>query len=78
MEAKEPGWRAREAQRRAAKEAARLARCKELLAEYGSEDAVFAPTTIEAALRDALSHLEEPENTLWGYRGFRYIDGVAA
>lgn len=75
MEAKEPGWKAKEAQRRAEKEAARHVRCKELLAEYGSEDAVFAPTATEATLRDALAHLEEPGNTLWGYRGFRYIDG---
>lgn len=75
MEAREPGWKAREAQRRAEKEAARLARCKELLVEYGSEDAVFAPTATEAALQEALAHLEEPGNTLWGYRGFRYIAG---
>lgn len=75
MEAKEPGWKAKEAQRRAAKEAARLACCKELLAEYGSEDAVFAPTDLEAALRDALAPFIDESNSLWGYRGFRYIDG---
>lgn len=75
MEAKEPGWKAREAQRRAEKEAARQARCRALLAEYGSEDAVFAPTATEAALREALAHLEEPGNTLWVYRDFRYIEG---
>lgn len=75
MEAKEPGWKAKEAQRRAAKEAARLARCKELLAEFGSEDAVFAPTDAEAAVREALAHLEDGGNTLWGYRDFKYCDG---
>lgn len=75
MEAKEPGWKAKEARRRAAKEAARLARCKELLAEFGSEDAVFAPTDAEAAVREALAHLEDEGNTLWGYRDFKYCDG---
>lgn len=75
MEAKEPGWKAKEAQRRAAKEAARLARCKELLAEFGGEDAVFAPTDAEAAVREALAHLEDEANTLWGYRDFKYCDG---
>ncbi|PZO63223.1 MAG: hypothetical protein DI498_13870 [Paracoccus denitrificans] len=78
MEAKEPGWKAREAQRRAEKEATRLARCKELLAEYGSEDAVFAPTEIEAAIRDALAHLEDDGNSLWSYRGFSYSNGPTA
>lgn len=75
MEAKEPGYKAREARRRAEKEAARLARCRDLLAEFGSEDAVFAPSEDEEAVRVALAHLEEPANTLWGYRDFKWFDG---
>lgn len=75
MEAKEPGWKAKEAKRRAEKEAARLARCQELLAEYGSEDAVFAATTTEAALRKALAPLVDGGNALFGYRGFSYSKG---
>lgn len=71
MEAKEPGWKAEKAARQADREAARLARCRELLTEYGSEEAVFAPTDLEAALRDALAPLANPENTLWGYRDFK-------
>ena len=71
MEAKEPGWKAEKAARQTEREAARLARCRELLAEYGSEEAVFAPTDLEAALRDALAPLADPENTLWGYRDFK-------
>lgn len=75
MEAREPGWKAREAQRRADREAARVARCKVLLAEYGSEDAVFAPTETEAALRDALAHLVDGSNSLFAYRGFSFHKG---
>lgn len=75
MEAKEPGWKAREAARRSEKEAKRLARCKELLEEYGSEDAVFAPTETEAALRDALAHLADPDNLIYPYRGFSFCKG---
>ncbi|CAM3142418.1 AsnC family protein [Paracoccus nototheniae] len=75
MEAKEPGYKVKEAARRADKEAQRRARCRELLAEYGSEDAVFAPTDTEAALRDALAHLADADNPFWGYRGFKYCDG---
>ncbi|KFI27764.1 hypothetical protein CN97_00155 [Haematobacter massiliensis] len=76
MEEREPGYKAREAARRAEKEARRLARCRELLAVYGSEDAVFAPTDLEAALRDALAPLADEERRgLYGYRDFRYCDG---
>ncbi|WP_312531163.1 helix-turn-helix domain-containing protein [Paracoccus sp. (in: a-proteobacteria)] len=75
MEAKEPGWKAREAARRSEQEAKRQARCKELLALYGSEEAVFEPTPLEAALRDALAPFEEPSGTLWGYRDFKFCDG---
>lgn len=71
MEEREPGYKARKAVERAQREATRLARCRDLLAVYGSEDAVFAPSPVEAALRDALAHLEDPENTLWGYRDYK-------
>ncbi|REG46047.1 Homeodomain-like domain-containing protein [Paracoccus versutus] len=75
MEEREPGYKVREAARRAEREAKRLARCRELLAVYGSEDAVFAPTDLEAAIRDALDPLTEPGNSLWGYRDFKFSDG---
>lgn len=76
MEAREPSYKAREAARRAEKEAVRLARCRELLAVYGSEDAVFAPTDLEAALRDALAPLTDEERRgFYVYRDFRFSDG---
>ena len=59
MEAREPGWKAEQARRRADREAERLARCKELLAEYGSKKAVFAPTDLETRLRRALAPLRD-------------------
>lgn len=74
MEAKEPGWKARNAAERAEREARRIARCREILAEYGDEDAVFAPSEIEAALRDALRPFDTGEG-FWNYRGFSYSDG---
>lgn len=78
MEAKEPGWKVEQAARRADREATRLARCRELLAEHGSEEAVFAPTDIEVTLRDALAPMADPENTLWGYRDFKAGTPTAA
>ncbi|MEI4471506.1 helix-turn-helix domain-containing protein [Frigidibacter sp. MR17.24] len=70
MEAKEPGWKAKQARQRAKREAARLARCRDLLKIYGSEDAVFAETDHERAVREALAPLAEP-GTMWGYRDYR-------
>lgn len=70
MEGKEPGYKARKAAERTEKERQRLARCAELLRQYGSADAVFAPTKIEDALRVALEPLSDPENHLWGYQGY--------
>jgi hypothetical protein len=70
MESREPGYKARLAAERAERERKRLARCRELLRQYGSEDAVFAPTAIEEALRVALEPLNDPENHLWGYQGY--------
>lgn len=75
MEEREPGYKVGEAARRAQREAERLARCRDLLAVYGSEDAVFAPTDLEAALRDALAPLADEGNTLWGYRNFSFCAG---
>lgn len=48
-----PEFRASQAER----ERDRLARCAVLLEEYGSEDAVFADTALEAALRQACAGL---------------------
>ena len=57
MEEREPGYKAEQARRRGDREAKRLARCQELLAEYGSEKAVFAATDLEKRLRRALAPL---------------------
>ena len=48
---------------RAEREAKRQARCRELLAEYGSEDAVWADTEREGALRRACEPLLGPGQT---------------
>lgn len=77
-ERRNPGHKARMAKERADKEAARLARCNELAAQYGSLEAVFEPTEIEAALRDGLAHLEDPANSMWGYEGFTRGDPTPA
>lgn len=77
MEAKEPGWKARDAAERAEKEAKRLARCREILAEYGGKEAVFAPSETEAAIRDALLPFNTGEG-FWEYRGFNYSEGPTA
>lgn len=58
MEAREPGWKAAKAERLSERERKRLARCRELLAEFGSEEAVFAETEAERRLRLALEPLE--------------------
>lgn len=67
MEAREPGYKAEQARRRADREAKRLARCEELLAEYGSEKAVFAPTDLEKRLRRALLPLREGGDSFKGW-----------
>lgn len=67
MEAKEPGWKAEQARRRAEREATRLARCDELLAEYGSREAVFAATDREKRLRRALGPLREGTDSYKGW-----------
>ncbi len=72
MERKEPGYKTRAAAERAEKERKRLARCRELLRQYGSEEAVFAPSEIEEALRAALEPFADPSNHLWGYVGYSY------
>lgn len=68
MEAKEPGWKAEQARRRADREAKRLARCRELLAEYGSEKAVFAPNDLERRLRRALAPLRDKWHGMDGFK----------
>ncbi len=70
MESREPGYKARTAAERAEKERKRLDRRQELLRQYGSEDAVFAPTAIEDAVRAALEPLEDPANHMWGYQEY--------
>ncbi|WP_010137901.1 helix-turn-helix domain-containing protein [Oceanicola sp. S124] len=70
MEAKEPGWKARSAAERAQREAARLKRCEELLREFGSEEAVFAETAEEAALRKALAPLADKTKGFSGFDGW--------
>ncbi|NPD15763.1 hypothetical protein HOY34_11170 [Xinfangfangia sp. D13-10-4-6] len=70
-ERKNPGHKARQAKERAEKEAKRRARCDALAAQYGSLEAVFEDTEIEAALREALAHLEDPANRIWGYEDYR-------
>ena len=57
---------------RAEREAKRQARCRELLAEYGSEDAVWADTEREAALRRACEPLLGPGQT---WKTIYHLDG---
>lgn len=59
MEAKYPGWKAREAAARAERENERLRKCRELLKEFGSEDAIFAATEQEHLLRAMLEPLAD-------------------
>ena len=54
MEDKEPGYKAKKAAERQEREAARQVKLREVLSRYGTEDALFAETPQEAALRDAL------------------------
>lgn len=67
MEAREPGWKAAKAERLSERERKRLARCRELLAEFGSEEAVFAETEPERRLRLALEPLEADWHGLESY-----------
>jgi len=59
MEAKEPGYKAREANARAEREKQRTEKQKELLKVYGSEDTLFAETDQEQLLRVALEPLAD-------------------
>ncbi len=67
MEACEPGWKAAKAARLSERERRRLARCRELLAEFGGEEAVFAETEPERRLRLALEPLEADWHGLESY-----------
>lgn len=63
---------------RAEQEAKRLVKCREILTRYATEDAVFADTPREAALRAACAHLYEPDPKWEGaYRlaGWGELDG---
>lgn len=67
METREPGWKAAKAARLSERERRRLARCRELLAEFGGEEAVFAETEPERRLRLALEPLEADRHGLESY-----------
>ncbi|MGU3399171.1 helix-turn-helix domain-containing protein [Brucellaceae bacterium D45D] len=77
MEEREPGYKAKEAAARADRETARQKRCRELLKEFGSEDAVFAETEQELLLRVTLEPLADrseytnsTETYIRGYAGW--------
>lgn len=57
MEAKQPGYKAREAAKRAERNARDARRRAEVLTVYGSEAALFAHTEREATLDAAIAHL---------------------
>lgn len=62
---------------RAERERKRAAKCRDLLAEYGSEDAVWADTDREAALRQACEPLLGPGeswNTIYRLDGWHGYD----
>ncbi|UVV67029.1 winged helix-turn-helix domain-containing protein [Brucella anthropi] len=75
MEAKYPGWKAREAAARAERENERLRKCRELLKEFGSEDAIFAATEQEHLLRATLEPLAEWSE--YSNSSSTYISGYA-
>ncbi len=77
MEARQPGYKAKEATARAERETARQKRCRELLQEFGSEEAVFAETEQERLLRVTLEPLADrseyhnsTETYISGYAGW--------
>lgn len=59
MEAKYPGWKEKEAAARAERENVRQRKCRNLLKQFGSEDAVFAETEQECLLRVTLEPLAD-------------------
>lgn len=67
MEAREPGWKAAKAARLSERERRRLARCRQLRAEFGSKEPVFAETEPERRLRLALEPLEADWDGLESY-----------
>ncbi|MBB3770977.1 hypothetical protein FHS55_001572 [Angulomicrobium tetraedrale] len=69
MEKKEPGYKAREAAKRAARDARDDTRRAEVLARYGTEAALFARNEFEAALDRAIAPL-----ATWAY--WTDTDGV--
>lgn len=75
MEQREPGYKARMAAEKEQRERERRARCRELLKEYGSEEAVFAETDIERRLRERLEPLADRKN--YWESAETYINGYA-
>jgi hypothetical protein len=57
MEAKEPGYKAKRTSEREERETARQAKLREVLSRYGTEEAIFAETAQETALRVCLEPL---------------------
>lgn len=55
MEQKEPGWKAKQSQERAARNSRDDQRRGEVLAQYGSEEALFRRTELEVALDAAIA-----------------------
>lgn len=61
MEAKHPGWKAKEARKKAEREATRAQRRKEALNEFGTASAIFDLTAIERALYEAAAPFAKRE-----------------
>ncbi|MDI4655527.1 winged helix-turn-helix domain-containing protein [Xanthobacter autotrophicus] len=82
MEAKEPGYKAREAAKRAERNARDARRRAEVLAVYGSEAALFARTEREALLDAAIAPLATwdhwTDDTGTVHRFAKTLDGVAS
>lgn len=67
MERANPGFKARKAAKEAAVEEVRRRKREEALREFGTEDAVWVATPLEAAVRAAAAPFSD--KTVWGYRG---------
>ena len=77
MEAREPGYRAREAEKRCAKVAAWRIRKAAILARYGSEEAALAPCWRERLILDAVAPWREvdPDADFMPGRWTHRLDG---
>lgn len=74
-EAREPGYKAKQAEEKAVKETMRAAERRRLLDKHGSEEAVFAETEHERLLRDALEPLADRQ--AYGVGEGSYVAGFA-